>query len=183
MDISKLRALVEGQSRKIDELETSLEQERTKSKQLKDSTDKMILRMENKDLFIGRQDSDSAVETQFSHLIDRVATWSLPFAQYKLASPGKLPQLPKEHLRRVLPVAIDLGHFLRTPKEVRLFVRGFVSLAMTEMLIRTLPDGDCSEPLAMDLWMDQPLAHAVHIVESYFLGSGMCSSRRESKEC
>lgn len=154
-----------------------------KSKQLKDSTDKMILRVENKDLFIGCQDSDAAVVTQFSGLIDRVATWSIPFAQHEHASTGDLPQIPKEVLQRVVPVAVDLGHFLRSPKEVRLFVRGYVSLAMTEMLIRTLPDGDYLGPPAIDLWMDQRLAHAVDIVELYFSESGMCSSQMESKVC
>lgn len=133
--------------------------------------------MENKDLFIGRQDSNSAVVTQFSALIDRVATWSPPFAQHEHSSMSDLPQMPKDDLRRVVPVAKDLGRFLQSPKEVRLFVRGFVGLAITEMLIRTLPDDGFSGPTTVDLWMDPQLAEAINIVEWYLFRSGMCSSR------
>ena len=178
LESSKLRAVSEGQNRRIVELETMLVEEQMKCKQLKDSTDKMILKLENKDLFIGRQDSDSAVVSQFSHLIDRVATWSIPFAQHEHTSTSNLPQIPKEDLRRVVPVPIE---FFRSPKEVRLFVRGFVSLAMTEMLIRTLPGGGYLGPPVMDLWMDEQLAHAFNTVEIAFFDSGRCSSRNSSR--
>ena len=118
--------------------------------------------------------TDKLILTQFSALIDRVATWSLPFAQHEHISMSDLPQMPNDDLRRVAPVAKDLLRFLQSPKEVRLFVRGFVSLAITEMLIRTLLSDGFSGPTTVDLWVNPQLAEALNIVEWYLFISGKC---------
>lgn len=40
---------------------------------------------------------------------------------------------------KVAPAVTDLAPYLQTPKNMRLFVRGYVSLAIAQMLFRTLP--------------------------------------------
>ena len=170
--ICRLRDRLGEESQKVEKLTTRLHTEQEHYKKLKGSTDKLMISMENKDLFFGRQDTDDAVSSQFSQLIGRTKTWSVTFVQNDKMSFPDLSRVSEEELKKIGPGIKHFDKFLQQPKNLRLFIRAWVSLTMTEMLVRTLPCSYCSGSEAEDIWMERELAHAVHVIEMYLLHSG-----------
>ena len=164
------------QTNRIAELSSKLQIEEENNTKLKESTNKMLVAMENKDLFLGRQDTDDTVRSRFDLLVRKIFTWSVPFAQHE-APPSleDLPQIPLQDLHRILPGITDFGrflHFLQNSKNIRLFVRGWTNLAIAEMLFRTLSSDPLIASETQDIWMDSELSQAVQLIETGFFNAG-----------
>ena len=159
--------------RKISELQATIRSEVEKGKKIKESANKMAYAMESKELFVGRQDSDDVIYSRFQSLIGQIKTWSVPFAQDR-AIARDYPQASIDEFCKVAPSVSDFQRFFRTPKNLRLFMRGFVGLAMAESLFRTLPYGPHPVSYGEDVWMDRELAHSVASVENSLFYAGEC---------
>ena len=159
-EIRSLRDRLDEKSKAVQDLATGLHTEQEHHKKLKESTNKLMISMDNKDLFFGRQDTDDAVSSQFSQLTGHIKTWSVTFAQNGKMSLPNLSFVSKEDLMKIGPGVKHFDQFLQQPKNLRLFVRAWVSLTVTDMLVRE------------DIWMETELAHAVHVIEMHLLHSG-----------
>lgn len=172
-DTSQLKALCDGQSLKIQDLTSRLQIEEEKTKRLSESTDKMIIAMENKDLFLGRQHSDEEISGRFRWLMNQIKTWSMPFADRDARAPlSGGPDISKEDLARIAPIAIDIPSFFKNPTNVRAFVRAWVGVIMAEIFFPAIATGMDIQTHGVDLWMDRELATAVHQIESRLSNSG-----------
>lgn len=175
-DIQQLETMNQCQTNRIAELSSKLQIEEENNMKLKESTNKMLVAMENKDLFIGRQDTDDVVRSRFDMLVRKVFTWSVPFAQHEAPpSLDDFPQLHLQSIQRILPNVIDFNfflQFLQNSKNIRLFVRGWVNFAISEMLFRTLSNDSPIASETQDVWMDSELAQAVHQIEIGFFKAG-----------
>lgn len=183
-DIKTLRQRVhflkrenETQAREIQDLQVELKIEAENSKKVKESANKMAYAMESKDLYVGRQDSDDAVYTRYQNLISQIKTWSVPFAQDRPPSHFGLTAKMIEELQRVAPAVTDFPRFLQNSKNMRLLVRGYVSMAIAAMLFRTLPTAGHPGSGEEDTWMDKELAHGVFLIENSLFSAGMFPSR------
>ena len=170
--IQGLKAHIEAQTKTLKDLRDDLYIEAEKSKKIKESANKMAYAMEKKDLYVGRQDSDDAVYSRFQMLIGQIKTWSVPFAQNGASSHPAFTAEVLEEFRKVAPAVTDFPRFLQTPKNMRLFIRGYVSLAIAEMLFRTLATGTHSGSGGEDIWMDGELAHCVYLIENSLFYAG-----------
>lgn len=153
------------------------------SKKTKETLNKMQYAMENKELFVGRQDSDEAIYTRFYALVNQIKQWSLPFAQRgEPRLQGEYSPATIGHIRRVAPMIVDVqdfGKFLETRKNMRLFVRGYVGFAVADHLFRSLPynsHGLSMDFQGVDVWMDEQLAQPLSILERSLLNAGKLSS-------
>ena len=159
-------------ARNIEDLRRRLSIEIENNKKVKELNNKMAYTIESKNLYVGRQDSDDAVYTQFKILIGKIKTWSVPFAKDRPPSPFEFTAEMSEYFQKVAPAVTDFPEFLKTPKNLRLFVRGYVSLAVTELLFRTLPTHTRPEPRGEDIWMDKELANGVVVIENSLFNAG-----------
>lgn len=171
--IHRLNALNNDQAKTIADLWSKLQTESANSQSIKESANKLAFAMENKDLFLGRQDSDDVVISRFGILVGQVKTWSVPFAaQERTDMRSDLSGAKPEDIRRVVPGRLDLDRFLQTPKNARLFARGWVGLTISEMLFRTLPSGQLQGSQGKDIWMDQEIARSFSLIEDRLFHAG-----------
>ena len=105
--IEDLQAQNDEYARNIADLRRDLSIEVEKNGKNKESANKMAYAIENKDLYLGHQDSDDAVYTRFKILIGQIKTWSVPFAQDRPPSPFKFTPEMSDDLRNVAPAAKD----------------------------------------------------------------------------
>ena len=175
-EINRLVAQNEEQNRKISVLQVNLDKEAQTTRMIKESANKMAQAMESKDLFVGRQDSDDVVYSRFQLLLGQIKTWSIPFAQERHPNQLKLA-IDIEDFRKVVPAVTDMSRFLANTKNMRLFVRGFVSLTMAETLFRTLPYEFHPGTRGEDVWMDQDLARGVSVIETRLFNAGKRSTQ------
>ena len=164
-----------SQESRIAELSNKLAVEEENNKKLKESTNRLILAMENKDLFVGRQDTDDIVTSRYGQLMQQIKTWSVPFAEHERSSPHEvISRISKDVLEKIIPNSAipNLGVLLQSPKNLRLFVRGWVGLAVAEMLFRTLPTETHPESPTRDAWMDHEMARAIDAIEMRLLQAG-----------
>lgn len=139
--------------------------------------------MKSKELFVEPQDSDDFIYSRFQTLVGQIKTWSVPFAQEKPKLHENFPAAAIDHIRRVAPSITDkesFEKFLRIPKNMRLFVRGYVGFAMADHLFRSLPYntmGHLAGFHGTDVWMDQELVQPVSLLEETLLYAGMYSHR------
>ena len=171
--IHRLQLQNDQQVRKISELQATIHNEVEKGKKIKESANKMAYAMESKELFVGRQDSDDVIYSRFQSLIGQIKTWSVPFAQDR-AFARDYPQASIDEFLKVAPSVSDFQRFFQTPKNLRLFMRGYVGLAMAESLFRTLPYGPHPVSYGEDVWMDRELAHSVASIENSLFYAGEC---------
>ena len=171
--IHRLQLQNDQQVRKISDLQATIRSEVEKGKKIKESANKMAYAMETKELFVGRQDSDDVIYSRFQSLIGQIKTWSVPFAQDR-AIARDYPQASIDEFLKVAPSVSDFQRFFQTPKNLRLFMRGYVGLAMAESLFRTLPYGPHPVSYGEDVWMDRELAHSVASVENSLFYAGEC---------
>ena len=125
--IHELEVEVEQQDKSINELNANLKIETENSKKIKESANKMQCAMESKELFVGHQERDDVIYSRFQMLVGQIKTWSVPFAKGTPRLEGEYG----EDIHRVAPTIVDLEsfeRFLGTPKNMRLFVRGYVAL-------------------------------------------------------
>ena len=171
--IQELMASNYRHEKTIEDLWSRLQTESAKSQSIKESAEKMVAAMESKDLFVGHQDSDDVVILHFGQLVGQIKTWSLPFAaQERTGSRIDLSRVKKPDLYRVVPGIPDLDQLLQTPKNARLFVRGWVGLAMSDMLFRTLPSEQYLGSRSEDIWMDQKIARSFTTIEDRLFHTG-----------
>lgn len=172
----QIRQLMESNDRHaktIGDLRSKLQTESANSQSIKESAKKMVSAMESKDLFVGRQDSDDVVVSRFGQLVGQIKTWSVPFAApERTGNRIDLSGVTTLDLHRVVPGRPDLDRLLQTPKNARLFVRGWVGLAMSDMLFRTLPSGQHLGSQSEDIWMDKKIARSFTIIEDRFFHTG-----------
>lgn len=159
-------------TRTITDLRDDLKVETQNTKIIKESANKMAYAMESKDLYVGRQDSDDAVYSRFQALVGQIKTWSVPFAQDRPPFHVEPAAGAIAEFRKVAPAVTDFSRFLQTPKNMRLFVRGYVGLTMAEMLFRTLRTRTHLGSEVEDIWMDRKLAHAVFRIENRLFDAG-----------
>ena len=167
----------EIQAREIQDLQAHLKAEAENSEKVKESAKKMAYAMQSKDLYVGRQDSDDAVYTRYQNLISQIKTWSVPFAQDRPPSHFELTAKMIEELQKVAPAVTDFPRFLQNSKNMRLLVRGYVSMAIAGMLFRTFPSAGHPGSGGEDTWMDKELAHGVFLIENSLFSAGMFPSR------
>ncbi|KAL8668799.1 MAG: hypothetical protein Q9168_006580 [Polycauliona sp. 1 TL-2023] len=171
VQIRDLEAELERQERVINDLHANLTTETKSRQQIKDSANKMQYAMESKELFVGRQDSDDIIYSRFQTLVGQIKTWSVPFAQGQPNLQGDISTAATEYIRRVAPGIVDKRSFeglLERPKNIRLFVRGYVGSVMADTLFRTLPHGtpgSFSSFSGTDVWMNGRLVQPVSVLE------------------
>ena len=156
----------------IDDLHNDLEVEDERCKKIKESATHMAHALEMRDLYVGQQDSDEDIKSRFRVLIGQIRTWSVPFAQVCPPSQLEFAAKMNDEFGMVVPGVTDLPRFLQTPKNLRLFVRGYVGLAITIMLFHTLPSGSHPGSFGEDVWMDKELARGVFLVEDRLFNAG-----------
>ena len=133
----------------------------------------------SKELFVGRQDSDDIIYSRFQTLVGQIKTWSVPFAQGQPNLQGDISTAATEYIRRVAPGIVDKRSFeglLERPKNIRLFVRGYVGSVMADTLFRTLPHGtpgSCSRFSGTDVWMNGRLVQPVSVLEETLFKAGI----------
>ena len=169
--VRHLQGQNERQARLISELYATIRNEIENGKKIKESANKMAYAMESKELFVGRQDSDDIIYSRFKSLIGQIKTWSVPFAQER-PDTREYSVSNIEEFRKVAPCFSDFDRFIQAPKNLRLFVRGYVGLAMAEMLFRTLPHGPHPASYGEDVWMDKELAQSVASIETSLFYAG-----------
>lgn len=169
--LQQLQEQNDQQAKQISELISDIEKEVKKSEEIKQSADKMIYTMENRELSIGKQDSDEEIKFHFQSLIGQIRTWSIPFAQIRQDARAYSPEAIEE-FRKVSPCISDFEHFLQTPKNLRLLVRGYVGFAIAESFFRTFPYAPGTWPPGKDVWMDRELAHGFASIETSLFDSG-----------
>lgn len=180
LDILELEAEIGQQEKIINELQENMKVETENNKQIKESASKMQYAMESKELFVGRQDSDDMIYSRFQMLVGQIKTWSVPFAQGRPKLHRDFSQALSDRIRRVAPRIADkesLEIFLQTPKNMRLFVRGYVGFAIADQLFRSLPytaPSFFSGFHGTDVWMDQRLVQPVSVLEETLLYAGEC---------
>ena len=178
LDIRELEAELEQKEKVIVDLRANLQVEIESSKRIKESANKMQHAMESKELFVGRQDSDDVIYSRFQTLIGQIKTWSVPFAQGRPKFKGEFVTEAIEHIRRVAPGVADtesFEEFLRVPKNMRLFVRGYVGFAVADHLFRSLPYSTPESYTGFhgaDVWMDRRLVEPVSVLEESLLYAG-----------
>ncbi|KAL8838119.1 MAG: hypothetical protein Q9170_002260 [Blastenia crenularia] len=174
-DILELEEELEQREKLITDLQLQLRVEMENSKKIKESASMMQYAMESKELFVGRQDSDDTIYSQFQTMIGQIKTWSVPFAQGRPILQREFSTAAIDHIRRVAPRMTNkesLESFLTTPKNMRLFVRGYVGFAIADQLFRSLPHsspGSYSGFHGTDVWMDQRLVQPVSVLEEALL--------------
>ncbi|KAL8879399.1 MAG: hypothetical protein Q9198_002978 [Flavoplaca austrocitrina] len=174
-DLLEAQADIQQQEKVIIDLQANLKVEVENSLKIKESANKMQYAMESKELFVGQQDSDDMIYSRYQKLIGQIKTWSIPFAQGRPQLQGELSAAAIDAVRRVAPTITDQGsfeNFLRTPKNMRLFARGYVGFAIADQLFRNLPHsvpGSYSQFHGTDVWMDQRLVQPVAVLEETFL--------------
>ena len=151
----QLEERIDQQARLISRLRSDIENEVEKSIEIKQSADRMAYSMENKELSIGRQDSDEDIYTRFRSLIGQIKTWSVPFAHGHQEA-GVYSMETIEEFRKISPGVSDIRRFLRKPRNVRLLVRGYVGFVIAKSLCRR----------GEDVWMDRELAHSFATIEN-----------------
>ena len=149
----QLEERIDQQAKLISRLRSDIEKEVAKSIEIKQSADRMAYSMENKELSIGRQDSDEDIYTRFRSLIGQIKTWSVPFAHGHQEA-GACSMETIEEFRKISPGVPDIRRFLRKPRNVRLLVRGYVGFVIAKSLCR------------QDVWMDKELAHSFASIEN-----------------
>lgn len=167
----------EQQARIISELQNDLNHEIENSRKIKESANKMAFAMESKEIFIGPQASDDVIYSRFQSLLGQIKTWSIPFARDLTTISEDLSLINLQEFQKVAPAVSDLPRFLQVPKNARLFVRGYVSLAMAESLFRTFPNEPHPGSDAEDVWMDKEVAHSVFLIENNLFYAGKRSFR------
>lgn len=169
----QLIPLKNDQNKTIDDLRSKLQIELANSQSIRESANKMAFAMENKDLFVGRQDSDDVVISRFSQLVGQIKTWSVPFAaQERIDIRTNLSGAMTQDPRRVVPGKSDLDGFLQNPKNARLFVRGWAGLNISEMFFRTLPSGQHHASQGKDVWMSQKIGRSFFRIEDELFHAG-----------
>lgn len=156
----------------IEDLRNIVEVEEERCKKIKESANHMVHAFEMKDLYLGQQNSDEDVKSRFRELIGRIKAWPPPSAQVCPPSHLELAAEMNHEFEKIAPGVTDLPSFLQTPKNLRLFIRGYISLAIAEMLFRTLPSGSHYGSCGEDVWMDKELAHGVLLVENRLSNAG-----------
>ena len=170
--IHNLQLEKEVHTKKVDDLQNKLQIENERCKKIQESANHMVHALEMKDLYVGQQDSDEDIKSRFRVLIGQIRTWSVPFAQVCPPSQLEFAAEMNDEFEKVAPGVTDLPRFLQTPRNLRLVVRGYVGLAITEMLFRTLPSGSHPGSCGVDVWMDKELAHSVFLVENRLSNAG-----------
>lgn len=168
---NQLQEQNDKQARLILKLTSDFEKEVRKGNEIKQSAERMVYSMENKELSIGRQYGDEDIYSRFGCLIGQIKTWSVPFAQIRQHARAYTPEAIEE-FRKVSPGGSDFEHFLQTPKNLRLLVRGYVGFAIAESLFRTIPYAPGPWPPGEDVWMDRELAHSFASIENSLFHSG-----------
>ena len=156
-------------------LHAALQQEKDRNTKMKESVDKMQFAMENKDLFIGHQDSDDMLSARFQALISKIKTWSIPFAQGNAVISQDYSEIEIRDIHKISPNVGDFQRFLQVPKNMRLFIRGLVGLAMTDTVFRASEHGSPQVLAGHDVWMDHDLAFAASAIEQRFYNAGTFS--------
>ena len=169
--IQQLQVQNDQQAMLISKLRSDMAKEVQKGKEIKQSVDKMVDRVNNKELLLGRQNSDEDIHCRFRSLISQIRTWSVPFAQVRQNAQDYSVEAI-EKFRQVAPDVSDLQNFLQTPRNLRLLVRGCVGLAIAESFFRTIPYGPDSSPYGEDVWMDRELAQGFASIENSLFHSG-----------
>lgn len=178
LQIIDLEAVLEQREKVINDIQMNLKVEIENSKKIKESANKMQYAVESKELFVGRQDSDDMIYSRFQTLVGQIKTWSIPFAQGRPKLQGEFSAAAIDHIRRVAPRIADkesFEAFIGTPKNMRLFVRGYVGFAMADHLFRSLPfgaPGFYSGFHGADVWMNQRLVQPVSILEEALFYAG-----------
>ena len=114
---------------------------------------------------MGDQYSDDVIYSQFQTLVGQIKTWSVPFA--KAQGTPRLQEEVFEYILRVAPAMKDVTGFIRflgIPKNMRLFVRGYVGLVIANKIFRNLPHGSVGFE-GEDVWMNRNLVQPVSILE------------------
>ena len=124
-----------------------------KGKEIKQSVEKMVRLVENKELLLGIQDSDEDICCRFQSLMSQIRTWSVPFAQVRQNAQDYSVEAVEE-FQQVAPGISDFQNFLQTPRNLRLLVRGCVGLVIAESFFRTIPYGPDSSPYGEDVCLD-----------------------------
>ena len=151
----------------IESLQQALKDKNDEIAMIKDVNTNMVHATESRELFVGDKTSDDKLVPLFETLMGQIAVWSHCFTDLQGVGTERVPDFEK-----VLPCAKNPQHFLQELKQVRRFVRGYVGLAISEQIFRTLPTAACPQSRGLDAWTDSSLAQSALTIEDSLFSSG-----------
>ncbi|KAL8639629.1 MAG: hypothetical protein Q9228_003353 [Teloschistes exilis] len=175
--IHQLESQVHAQTQTIAKLQSDLKTETQNVKDVKLSANKMAFALENKELFVGRQDSDDAILTEYRALVSQIKTWSIPFAQGPTINVNDVSREYVKEIQKVAPAILDFPQLLQTRKNLRLIVRGYVVMVMETCIFRFLLYIPRRRTQGKDVWMDGVLAQSFAEIEDSLFLRGTTSDR------
>jgi hypothetical protein len=152
----------------IQQLQTSLKEEQAVNDKVKQSANRMQLAMDNKELFVGVQHTDDVVLGKFQNLLGQIKTWSTKFVNNGSLELERLETRTVSQFRLVAPGCFntpDSGRLFDSGKKRRMFIRGWVTLVMTEAVFRALPNTQNPISSGGDRWMGKQLESSVTLIE------------------
>jgi hypothetical protein len=181
-----LQAKLEHANAWIQAHQSDLQNERSETAKLKSSAEKMVASMERKDLFLGPQEADSIIVSNFMTLIARIRTWA---AQFAYAHPLTFEGIEERTLNELFDIGVGMSSraqfeaLLSNRKQKRLFFQGLIGLTL---IAKVLPGGSqdgigTRRSPALDIWMGKSVARAMRYIETAFAGSGMCLFKCEAR--
>ena len=158
-----LESQITGYKQTIQELQSDLEAETQNTKEVKISANKMAYALENKELFVGRPNSDDFIFGEYLALMNQIKTWSASFAHGPPVDCHNLPSDVAQEVHAVAPAGLG---FLQTRKDLRLIVRGYVGLMLQSCIFRVLLYKPQRNTYGKDIWMDSALADHFSQIEN-----------------
>lgn len=134
---------------------------------IKESANLMQEAMDNKELFLGPQSTDEDVRMRFGSLNSSIKTWSANF----MTEPVIAPQFNPDSLSSFLDIAplcreiVHLESLISNRKVRRLFIRGWTSYVVSNLIFKTLPDHAHPGSDGLDLWLGEAERNSLNTLE------------------
>lgn len=154
---------IDTQYNQIRQLNSMLITERNSVAKIKESANKMVQNMENKELFVGPQQEDGVLMGKFREVFIQVKTWSSQFTNRGDIDTTGLPAQVLVDFQKVAPNCSDFVKLLANRTDRRLFVQGLVGLALVEKVFCS--SQHCDHP-GKDFWMGKDISQSVCLIEN-----------------
>ena len=149
----------EKQAQEIAELEAKLRSEKESNSRIKQGADKILMKLEAKELFLGQQAEDDEIQQMFISLMAQIRTWSIPFARHPSDNPTMFYDLnpaAEAEMRQLMPGCTNIDQALADVKIKRLFVRGWVGKNIASSILKET-----------DVWMPPSRVQDLHGLEDH----------------
>ena len=158
----------------IDQLQKSLQDEKSLSEKIEQSADKMQLAMHNMEAFMSVQPSDDVILTAFRQLFGQVKTWVSTSLTTSISArvPSITAEIFKEY-QEVFPgqsLESIVSDVLKSTKKRRFFLRGCIAETLCTEVFRSGEKDFLSGQ--QDLWLGPPLSLSLARFEDELAAAG-----------